>query len=103
MKELDQDNLKQLITENPKVVVQFGAAWCGNCKMIKPKFRRLSEATEGIEFFYVDAEKNPESRSLANVSNLPAFAAFLNGELKGEAFGTKFENVEGIVSEIAGN
>ncbi len=103
MKELESDNLKEIISSNPKVVVQFGAAWCGNCKMIKPKFKRLADEVSEVEFYYVDAEKFPESRGLGNVQNLPAFATFLNGELKGTAMGTKIENVKEIVDEIAGN
>jgi hypothetical protein len=30
-------------------------------------------------FVLVDAENSPESRKLANVSNLPTFATFVNG------------------------
>jgi hypothetical protein len=34
-----------------------------------------------ITFVLVDAENSPESRKLANVSNLPTFATFVNGVL----------------------
>lgn len=103
MKELDSDNLQEIIQQNAKVVVQYGAGWCGNCRMIKPKFKRLAEATDGVEFYYVDAEKYPNSRGLGNVQNLPAFAGFVGGELKGTAVGTKIENVEALVNEVTGN
>ena len=97
MTELSGDNLKDLISENHKVLVQYGAQWCGNCRMIKPKFKRLAEKTEDVEFVYVDAEKYPESRQLAQVSNLPTFALFEWGELKSQVMGTKFEKVEELV------
>ena len=60
--EIAEDNLEQLLTSSTKVMVQYGATWCGNCKIIKPKFKRLAEEHEGIEFYYVDAEKFPNSR-----------------------------------------
>jgi hypothetical protein len=36
-------------------------------------------ANEAITFVLVDAENAPESRKLANVSNLPTFATLLMG------------------------
>lgn len=101
MKELDNDNLQSVVDSNEKVLVQYGAKWCGNCRMIKPKFKRLGEANTEIEFVYVDAEKFPESRQLAEVSNLPTFAYFEKGELVGQVMGTKFEKVEELINAPA--
>ena len=103
MTELSADNLKEMVDSNDKVMVQYGAAWCGNCRMIKPKFKRLGEANPEISFFYVDAEKYPESRKMAEVNNLPTFAYFENGELKGQAMGTKFEKVEELLNAPTGD
>ena len=74
--ELTGDTLQQIIQENDKVMVQYGATWCGNCRIMKPKFKKLAAENEDIPFYYVDAEKYPESRKLATVDNLPTFAAF---------------------------
>ena len=79
--ELSDDTLQNIVKENEKVVVQYGASWCGNCRIMKPKFKRLASENEDIPFYYVDAEKLPESRKLAQVNNLPTFAIFKNGEL----------------------
>ena len=79
--ELNDDTLQDIISNNPKVMVQYGASWCGNCRIMKPKFKRLASQNQDIPFYYVDAEKLPESRKLAKVDNLPTFAAFNNGEL----------------------
>lgn len=74
--ELTEDQLQQIVNENEKVMVQYGASWCGNCRIMKPKFKKLASENEDILFYYVDAEKLPESRKLAKVDNLPTFAAF---------------------------
>jgi hypothetical protein len=63
----------------------------------------LAEATTDVEFVYVDAEKYPGSRKLAEVGNLPTFALFEGGELKGQVVGTKFEKVEELVNASSGN
>ena len=100
MIELADDNLEQLLKDNKNVVVQYGASWCGNCRIVKPKFKKLAEQYTDVTFVYVDAEKMPNSRKLANVSNLPTFASFKDGVLVGEAQGNKIEIVEGLVNEI---
>ena len=78
IQELNQDNLAQIISDNSKVVVQYSATWCGNCRIMKPKFKKLASENEGTIFLVVDAEKFPESRKLAKVDNLPTFATFEN-------------------------
>ena len=74
---------KDQVDSNEKVVVKYYADWCGNCRLFAPKFRRLSEDErfEGVTFLDVNAEKNPEARKAAGVTNLPFFAVFKEGEL----------------------
>ena len=77
--ELNTDTLQEEIQSNEKVIVQYSAGWCGNCRIMKPKFKKMSSENENMHFLMIDAEKNPNSRKLANVSNLPTFA-FLKTE-----------------------
>lgn len=99
--ELDQDNLQEIISSNNKVAVQYSASWCGNCRIMKPKFKKLSTEKEDITFVIVDAEKFPESRKLANVSNLPTFAIFAEGKLVNETQTNKSEVLTDLVNEIS--
>lgn len=101
--ELTEDTLEQLLSTNQKVMVQYGATWCGNCKITKPKFKRMAEENPSIEFYYVDAEKLPNSRQFADVSNLPTFAGFVNGKLVKQAQGNKVEIIQEIRDAVAGN
>ena len=98
--ELTEDTLQDLITKEEKVVVQFSASWCGNCRIMKPKFKQLASENETITFALVDAENSPESRKLANVNNLPTFAIFVNGKLVNETQTNKQEVLIGLVNEI---
>ncbi|HLT65692.1 MAG TPA: thioredoxin family protein [Flavobacterium sp.] len=99
--ELDQDNLQEVISQNPKVAVQFSASWCGNCRIMKPKFKKMSTEKEDIQFVIVDAEKFPESRKLANVSNLPTFAVFENGNLVDQTQTNKAEVLAELLNKLA--
>ncbi|PKH49245.1 thiol reductase thioredoxin [Tenacibaculum sp. Bg11-29] len=100
IQELSNDNLAELVVNNPKVVVQFSATWCGNCRIMKPKFKKLSSENENIVFVIVDAEKFSESRKLADVSNLPTFATFVNGKIVNQVQTNKFDVLKSLVNEV---
>ncbi|MGO4911778.1 MULTISPECIES: thioredoxin family protein [unclassified Leeuwenhoekiella] len=103
VQELDQDNLAELVSTNDTVVVQYMAGWCGNCRLMKPKFKKLASEHENTAFLLVDAEKYPESRKLATVDNLPTFATFKNGSFKNQVQTNKFEILKELVDEITSN
>jgi thiol-disulfide isomerase/thioredoxin len=92
-----------IVSSNKKVIVQYSAGWCGNCRLIKPKFKGLANDIENVEFVLVDAEKFPQSRSLAKVNNLPTFAAFENGELVKQIQTNKVDLLKDLANEIASN
>ena len=100
IQELDQDNLQSIVSENDTVVVQYSATWCGNCRIMKPKFKKLATENENVKFVIADAEKFPESRKLATVDNLPTFATFKNGEFKNQVQTNKFDVLKDLVSEV---
>ena len=98
--ELKEDTLQQIVADNDKVVVQYGATWCGNCRIMKPKFKKLAAENEDIPFLYVDAEKLPESRKLAKVDNLPTFAVFSKGELVNQVQSNQTESLINLFNEL---
>jgi thiol-disulfide isomerase/thioredoxin len=89
----DQD-FKTKVDAGEKLIVKFYADWCGSCKLVAPKFRRLSDGASAsdVQFLEVNAETSPEARKLAGVSNLPFFATFAHGKLV-EAFATSKEDI----------
>ncbi len=103
MQELAQDNLQEIVNSNDIVVVQYAATWCGNCRIMKPKFKKLSSENENAVFVIADAEKFPESRKLANVDNLPTFATFKGGEFVNQVQTNKFEVLKDLVDEVTSN
>ncbi len=100
IQELNQDNLQEIVANNPKVVVQYSASWCGNCRIMKPKFKKLSSEKEDAMFIIADAEKYPESRKLATVDNLPTFATFENGVFVKQVQTNKFDVLKELVDQI---
>jgi thiol-disulfide isomerase/thioredoxin len=103
MQTLDQDNLQEIVSGNETVVVQYMASWCGNCRVMKPKFKKPASENENTVFILADAEKFPESRKLATVDNLPTFATFKNGAFVNQVQTNKFENLKELVHEVTSN
>lgn len=101
--ELDQDNLEEIVAQHEKVVVQYSASWCGNCRLMKPKFKRLSTENDDTAFVIVDAEKFPLSRKLAAVNNLPTFAGFSKGVLVNQVQTNKEELLKTLLDETTRN
>jgi len=101
--ELTKDNLNEIISNNETVIVQFSASWCGNCRIMKPKFKKLASENETVEFLMVDAEKYPESRRMAKVDNLPTFATFKNGIFINQVQTNKFDLLKELVDEDTNN
>ena len=60
----------------------------------------MASENENLTFVLVDAENSPESRKLANVSNLPTFATFVNGVLVNQTQTNKQEVLIELVNQI---
>ncbi|MFC5045014.1 thioredoxin family protein [Aquimarina hainanensis] len=103
IEELKEDNLADVVGANDTVVVQYSATWCGNCRIMKPKFKKLSTEVEGAAFVIVDAEKFPESRKMATVNNLPTFAVFKGGDFVNQVQTNKYDVLKELVNEVTSN
>ncbi len=97
----DQE-FKETLSQNERVVVKYYADWCGNCRLFSPKYKRVSneEEFEGISFLEVDAEKNPEARKAGGVDNLPYLAVFKNGELLEGSASSKEEYLRTLLAKL---
>jgi len=98
--ELEQDTLKSFLEGCPRTLVMYGAGWCGNCKLLKPKFKKLSESHVEIPFVYVDADKLPKSRGLTVMQNIPTIVAFKGEENVGQDTGNKITVVEKVLENL---
>lgn len=97
----DQD-FKDTLAANGKVIVKYYADWCGSCKLFSPKYKRLAndERFSGVAFLDVNAEENEGARKMAGVDNLPFFATFNNGELVESSASSKEDVVVKMIENL---
>jgi thiol-disulfide isomerase/thioredoxin len=102
VQKVNDTEFAEILSSKEKVVVKYYADWCGSCRLIAPKYNRMSEEEKNQEFTFleVNAEESPEARKLAGVSNLPFFAIFKNGQLQQADFTAKPETVESMIDSL---
>jgi len=75
------EQFKKLIANNPVVLVDFQATWCGPCKMMKPIVQDLERDYRGrLLVVEVDVDERPELADEYGISSLPTFLMFRGGK-----------------------
>jgi thioredoxin len=76
-----------MLSELP-VLVEFGAEWCGPCKVVAPELAALSRELEGkAKIVTVDIDKSPVLARELGVQSVPTFVVFHQGRPVGGQVG----------------
>ena len=73
---LEEQNFKKLIQE-PTILVDFYANWCGPCKMLSPILEKVSI---DIKVIKVDVDKFEKLSREYGIMSIPTVILFKNGE-----------------------
>ena len=98
----DDQGLKELLKTHSKIVIKFYANWCGICRLFAPKYQKISNknANENLLFLEINAEENPWSRNMVNITNLPFIATISNEKVIETSATSKIEYVERMVDRL---
>ncbi len=77
---LTQENFYSFIRENPNLIVDFWAPWCGPCRMLSPIIEQLSAEYAGrIRFAKCNTDENQQMAYQLGISAIPSLFFFQNG------------------------
>ena len=82
VKKIDAAEFHELLKRDEQVVVKFGAAWCGPCKVMT---RQLEEC-EG-EVFEINIDEDFELAASLGIKTIPRLKVFKSGQLIREHVG----------------
>jgi thioredoxin 1 len=79
MQAFNETNFHESINQ-PKVLVDFWAPWCGPCNMLTPLLEKLSQEYDGqVTFAKVNTEENPSLTADFKITALPTMIFFKDG------------------------
>jgi len=87
--ELNDANFDSEISASDKpVLVDFGATWCGPCKILAPIVEKLADEYAGkYKICKVDIDEAPSVTAKFGIRGVPTVLVFKNGQKTGQHVG----------------
>ena len=82
--EINEDKFEsEVLQSSTPVLVDFGAVWCGPCKMLDPVVEELAEDwSDKVKIVKLDIDHNPNIAMNYNVMGVPTLMLFSGGEVQ---------------------
>ena len=82
IQDVSEATFQPVVLDSPTpVLVDFGAVWCGPCKMLDPIVKQLAQDWEGkVTVVKLDVDDSPQLAADYQVMGVPTLILFQNGK-----------------------
>jgi thioredoxin 1 len=86
------------------VLIDFTAAWCGPCRVMKPVLSALSREYAGqVAFTAIDVDHDPITAQQFDVRSMPTYVILRDGREVGRIVGSRPRSfVAGVIDRVLG-
>jgi thioredoxin len=74
--ELTKDNFESTVNDNPMVIIDFWAPWCGPCRGFAPVYEKASDEHPDVIFAKVNTDEQQELAGSFGIRSIPTLMVF---------------------------
>ena len=79
---VDERTFSRMLNDNPALVIDFWAEWCGPCRRVAPVVEELAHELAGkVTFAKCDTDRNQRLAMQFGISAIPCLICFSNGRM----------------------
>jgi thioredoxin 1 len=74
--DLTNENFEKTVNDNPMVIVDFWAPWCGPCRGFAPVYEQASDTHPDVVFAKVNTDEQQELAGAFGIRSIPTLMVF---------------------------
>lgn len=84
-----QNFQEEVIKSDKPVLLDFGASWCGPCRMVSPVIDEIANERLDIKVGKINVDEQPELAAQFQIMSIPTLLVVKNGKVVNQVVGVR--------------